>query len=74
LVQQKIKETNDVRHNKADVVAHVTLFDRDNKTLPISLYDNNVLYMMQQMGYDISIGMSLYDGWGKLASFEELLS
>jgi hypothetical protein len=30
--------------------------------------------MMQQMGYDISTGMSLYDGWGKLAPFEESLS
>jgi hypothetical protein len=47
LVQQKIKEANDTRHNENDVVAHVTLFDRDNKTLPISLYDDNVLYMMQ---------------------------
>jgi hypothetical protein len=46
LVQRKIKEANDARHNKDDVVAHVTLFDRDNKTLPISLYDDNVLYMM----------------------------
>jgi hypothetical protein len=35
------------RHNKDDVVAHVTLFDRDDKTLPIPLYDDNVLYMMQ---------------------------
>jgi hypothetical protein len=53
---------------------HVTLFDRDNKTLPISLCDDNVLYMMQQVGYDISIGMSLCDDRGKLAPFEESLS
>jgi hypothetical protein len=30
--------------------------------------------MMQQMGYDISIGLSLCDGRGKLAPFEESLS
>jgi hypothetical protein len=73
LVQQKIKEANDARHNKDDVVAHVILFDRDNKTLPISLYDGTVLYMMQQMGYDISTSPSLCDGRGKLP-FEESLS
>jgi hypothetical protein len=74
LVQQKIKEANDTQHNKDDVVAHVTLFDMDNKIVPISLYDDNVLYMMQQMGYDISIGLSLCDGWGQLAPVEESLS
>jgi hypothetical protein len=62
LVQQKIKEANDERQNKDDVVAHITLFDRDDKTLPISLYVDNVLDMMQQMGYDISTGPSLCDG------------
>jgi hypothetical protein len=74
LVQQKIKEANDAQHNKDDVIAHVTLFDMDNKIVPISLYDDNVLYMMQQMGYDISIGLSLCDGWGQLAPVEESLS
>jgi hypothetical protein len=33
-----------------------------------------VLYMMQQMGYDISTGPSLCDGRGKLAPFDESLS
>jgi hypothetical protein len=74
LVQQKIKEANDARHDKNDVVAHVTLFDRDDKTLPISLHDDNVLYMMQHMCYDISTGPLLCDGQGKLATFEDSLS
>jgi hypothetical protein len=74
LVQRKIKEANDAQCNKDDVVAHVTLFNRDNKTLPISLYDDTVLYMMQQMGYDISTGSSFCEGRGKLAPFEESLS
>jgi hypothetical protein len=74
LVQWKIKEANDERHNKDDVVAHVTLFERDNKTLSISLYDDNVLYTMQHMGYDISTDPSLCDGQGELAPFEESLS
>jgi hypothetical protein len=56
------------------MLLHVTLFDRDDKTLHISLYDDNVLYMMQQMGDDISTGPSLCDSWGKLEPFEESLS
>jgi hypothetical protein len=74
LVEQKIKEANVARHHEDDVVANVTLFDRDDKTLHISLYYDNVLYMMQQMGYDISTGPSICDGQGKLAPFEESLS
>jgi hypothetical protein len=65
LVQQKIKEANDKRHNEDDV-AHVTLFDRDDKTLPISLYDDNVLCMMQQMEYNISTGPSYVTAGGSL--------
>jgi hypothetical protein len=56
------------------VVARVTLLDRDDETLPISLYDNRVLYMMQQMGYDTSTGPSLCDGRGQLAPFEKMMS
>jgi hypothetical protein len=74
LVQRKIKEANDKHLNEDDVVAHVTLFDMDDKALPIPLYDDNVLYMMQQMGYDISTAPSLCDGRGKLAPFKESLS
>jgi hypothetical protein len=42
--------------------------------LYLSLYMTTMLYMMQQMGYDISTGPSLCDGQGKLAPFEESLS
>ena len=44
------------------MAAQVTLLDRDDETLPIALYDNRVLYMMQQMDYDTSTGPSLCDG------------
>ena len=74
LVQNKIKQAQIERDNKSKLVTQVTLLNKDDKTLPISLYDNKVLYIMQQMGYDISTGPSLCDGRGQLAPFEKLMS
>jgi hypothetical protein len=65
-VQYKIKQAKIEMDNKSKMVAQVTLLNRDDKTLPISLYDNKVLYIMQHMGYDISTGHSLCNGWGSL--------
>ena len=56
------------------MAAQVTILDRDDETLPIALYDNRVLYMMQQMDYDTSTGPSLCDGRGQLAPFEKMMS
>jgi hypothetical protein len=75
LVQYKIKQAQTERDNKNNkMAAQVTFLNRDDKALPISLYDNKVLYIMQQMGYDISTGPSLCDGRGQLAPFEKLMS
>lgn len=56
------------------MATQVTFLNRDDKALPISLYDNKVLYIMQQMGYDISTGPSLCDNRGQLAPFKKLMS
>jgi hypothetical protein len=75
LVQHKIKPTQIERGNKNNKMAtQVTFLNRDDKALPISLYDNKVLYIMQQMGYDISTGPSLCDSRGQLAPFKKLMS
>jgi hypothetical protein len=74
LVQYRINQVKIEKHDKNKVAAQVTLLDRDDETLPISLYDNRVLYMMQQMGYDTSTGPSLCDGRGQLAPFEKMMS
>ena len=55
-------------------MAQITLSNKDDNSLPISLYDNRVLYMMQRMKYDISTGPSLCDGRGQLVPFERALS
>jgi hypothetical protein len=74
LVQRKIKQAQIERDNKSKMATQITLLNRDDQTLAISLYDDKVLYIMQQMGYDISTGPSLCDGWGQLAPFEKLMS
>jgi hypothetical protein len=62
LVQYRINQAKIEKHDKNKVVAQVTLLDKDDETLPIALYDNRVLYMMQQMDYDTSTSPSLCDG------------
>jgi hypothetical protein len=52
-VQYKIKQAQIERDNKSKMATQVTLLIDMTKALPISLYDNKVLYVMQQMGYDI---------------------
>jgi len=47
LVQYKIKQAKIEMNNKSKMAAQGTLLNRDDKTLPISLYDNKVLYTMQ---------------------------
>jgi hypothetical protein len=73
-VQYKIKQAQIERDDKTKMSTHVILLNRDDQTLPISLYDDKVLYIMQQMGYDISTGPSLCNGRGQLAPFEKLMS
>ena len=73
-MQYKIKQAQVERDEKTKMATHVTLLNRDDQTLPISLYDDKVLYIMQQMGYDISTGPSLCNGRGQLAPFEKLMS
>jgi hypothetical protein len=53
LVQYKIKQAQIERDNKSKMATQVTLLIDMTKALPIYLYDNKVLYIMQQMGYDI---------------------
>ena len=78
LVQHKIEQAKKDSHyqnrNKRSHVAQITLSNKDDNSLPISLYDNRVLYMMQKVRYDTSTGPSLCDGRGQLASFERALS
>jgi hypothetical protein len=74
LVQHNIKQAQLDRLNKSKAVTPITLFNKDDKALPISLYDDKVLYMMQQMGYDTSTGPSLCEGRGQLAPFEKMMS
>jgi len=59
---------------KNKMAAQITLLNRDDEILPITLYGNRVLYMMQQMGYDTSTGPSLCEGRGQLAPFEKVMS
>ena len=56
------------------MAAQITLLNRDDEILPITLYGNRVLYMMQQMGYDTSTDPSLCEGRGQLAPFEKVMS
>ena len=63
-MQYKIERAKIEQLNKNKTAAQVTLLNRDDETLPISLYDNKVLYMMQRMGYDTSTGPSLCGAWG----------
>ena len=80
LVQYRIKQSqkasrgSSTSENKNKNVTQISVFNRDDESLPISLYDNKVLYMMQQMGYDVAAGPSLCDGRGQLAPFEKVLS
>jgi len=74
LVQYNIKQAQSERDVKIKGSTQITLLNKDDQTLPISLYDDKILYIMQQMGYDISTGPSLCDGRGQLAPFEKLLS
>ena len=80
LVQYRIKQSQkDPRGtsaigNKNKNVTHISMLNKDDESLPISLYDNKVFYMMQQMGYDVATGPSLCDGRGQLAPFEKVLS
>src|SRR4051812_3815112 len=51
LVQRKIelaKKSHRYKKNKNNHVAQITLSNKDDESLPISLYDNRVLYMMQK--------------------------
>ena len=80
LVQYRIQQSqkdprgSSANENKNKNITHISAFNRDDESLPISLYDNKVLYMMQQMGYDVATGPSLCDGRGQLAPFEKVLS
>ena len=68
LVQHKIEQDKEKSHeckNKNKNVVHITLENKDDESLPISLYDNRVLYMMQKMGYDTLTGPSVCDGRGQ---------
>ena len=70
LVQYRIKQSqkeprgSKVGENENKNTTQISMFNKDDESLPISLYDNRVLYMMQQMGYDITTGPSLCDGRG----------
>ena len=80
LVQYRIKKSQkEPRHSNIGEsenknITQISMLNKDDESLPISLYDNRVLYMMQQMGYDIATGPSLCDGRGQLAPFEKVLS
>ncbi len=80
LVEHKIKHAQtelqkfSTGKNKNKMTAHVTLSNKDDDSLPISLYNPKVLYMMQQMGYDTLTGPSLCDGRGQLAPSEKIVS
>ena len=58
LVQHKIEQDKEEPHeceNKNKNVVHITLENKDDESLPISLYDNRVLYMMQKMDMILSL-------------------
>ena len=80
LVQYRIKQSqkeprrSNVGESENKNITQISMLNKDDESLPISLYDNRVLYMMQQMGYDIVTGPSLCDGRGQLAPFEKVLS
>jgi hypothetical protein len=80
LVQYRIKQSrkeplgSSTSGTKSKNVTNISTLNKDDESLPISLYDNKVLYMMQQMGYDVAAGPSLCDGRGQLAPFEKMLS
>lgn len=77
LVQHKIEQDKDESpnwENKNNNVVHISLQNKDDDSLPIALYDNRVLYMMQKMGYDTLSGPSLCDGRGQRGPFEKALS